>query len=77
MEIFLPSHKYQTNMYVFTNLLLFSSSVMSNIVTLGISQAETLEWAVISSSRRSSWPRDWTHISTSPSFQEDSLLVLK
>ena len=30
----------------------------------GISQARTLEWVAISSSRASSWPRDWTHIST-------------
>ena len=29
----------------------------------GISQASLLEWADISFSRRSSWPRDWTHIS--------------
>ena len=30
---------------------------------LGILQARTLEWVVISSSRGSSWPRDQTHIS--------------
>ena len=30
---------------------------------LGISQARTLEWVVISYSRGSSWPRNWTHIS--------------
>ena len=29
----------------------------------GISQARMLEWAAISFSRASSWPRDWTHIS--------------
>ena len=29
----------------------------------GILQARILEWAAISSSRRSSWPRKWTHIS--------------
>ena len=29
----------------------------------GISQARILEWVAISSSRGSSWPRDWTHIS--------------
>ena len=29
----------------------------------GISQARILEWDAISSSRESSWPRDWTHIS--------------
>ena len=28
----------------------------------GFSQARILEWVVISSSRRSSWPRDWTRI---------------
>ena len=28
----------------------------------GISQARILEWVTISSSRRSSWPRDGTHI---------------
>ena len=29
----------------------------------GIPQARILEWVVISSSRVSSWPRDWTHVS--------------
>ena len=29
----------------------------------GILQARKLEWVAISSSRGSSWPRDWTHIS--------------
>ena len=29
----------------------------------GISQARILEWVAISFSRRSSWLRDWTHIS--------------
>ena len=29
----------------------------------GISQARILEWVASSFSRRSSWPRDWTHIS--------------
>ena len=29
----------------------------------GISQARLLEWAAISSSRGSSWPRDWTCLS--------------
>ena len=29
----------------------------------GILQARLLEWVAISSSRGSSWPRDWTHIS--------------
>ena len=29
----------------------------------GISQARTLEWAAISSSKESSWLRDWNHIS--------------
>ena len=29
----------------------------------GIFQARTLEWAVTSSSKGYSWPRDWTHIS--------------
>ena len=30
----------------------------------GISQATILEWVVISFSRRSSWPRDLTHVSS-------------
>ena len=30
---------------------------------LGISQARILEWVAISSSRGSSWPRDWTRVS--------------
>ena len=29
----------------------------------GIPQAKILEWVAILSSRASSWPRDWTHIS--------------
>ena len=29
----------------------------------GILQARKLEWVAISSSRGSSWPRDWTHVS--------------
>ena len=29
----------------------------------GISQAKFLEWVAISSSRASSWPRDWTQVS--------------
>ena len=29
----------------------------------GIFQASILEWVAISSSRRSSWPRDWTQVS--------------
>ena len=29
----------------------------------GILQARILEWVAISSSRRSSWPRDWTQVS--------------
>ena len=32
----------------------------------GISQARILEWVAISSSRGSSWPRDWTRVSVSP-----------
>ena len=30
----------------------------------GIFQARILEWVAISSSRRSSWPRDWTSVSS-------------
>ena len=30
----------------------------------GISQARILEWVAMLSSRGSSWPRDWTHVST-------------
>ena len=35
----------------------------------GISQAWILEWVAVSFSRRSSWPRDWTHVffTTEPS----------
>ena len=29
----------------------------------GVSQARILQWVALSSSRGSSWPRDWTHIS--------------
>ena len=31
-----------------------------------IFQARILEWVAVLSSRGSSWPRDWTHVSTSP-----------
>ena len=34
----------------------------------GISQARILEWVAISSSRESSWPRDWTCISCGSCF---------
>ena len=40
----------------------------------GILQTRIPEWAAISSSRGSSWPRDWTHFSFSfLDWQEDSL----
>ena len=40
----------------------------------GISQASILEWVAISSSKGSSQPSDWTHISCkSPALQSDSL----
>ena len=32
-------------------------------LSMGILQARILEWVAISSSRGSSWPRDWTHVS--------------
>ena len=32
-------------------------------LSMGILQARILEWVAVPSSRRSSWPRDWTHIS--------------
>ena len=32
----------------------------------GILQARVMEWIVMPSSRGSSWPRDWTHISNAP-----------
>ena len=52
----------------------FSNSVMFDSVTpwtvacqaplsMGFSRAKILEWVAISSSRGSSWPRDWTCIS--------------
>ena len=34
-------------------------------LSMGFFQARTLEWVAISSSRGSSWPRDWTHVSCS------------
>ena len=37
----------------------------------GISQARILEWFAITSSRESSWPRDWTHISVSPPLADE------
>ena len=39
----------------------------------GIFQARLLEWVAIPSSRGSSWPRDWTHVSKSSALQVDSL----
>ena len=41
----------------------------------GIFQARILEWVAISSSRRSSWPKDQTQVPLSPALQEDSLLL--
>ena len=32
-------------------------------LSVGFSQAKVLEWVAVPSSRGSSWPRDWTHIS--------------
>ena len=55
-------------------LVLFSCSTMSDSFVShmdcslpgssvhGISQARILEWGAISFSKRSSWPRDWTHV---------------
>ena len=40
----------------------------------GISQARILEWIDISSSRRSSWPRDRTHVSCRSALPMGSLL---
>ena len=39
----------------------------------GISQARILKWVAISFSRRSSWPRDWTCVFSSPALQANSL----
>ena len=39
----------------------------------GTLQARLWEWVAISSSRESSWPRDWTHISCLLHWQADSL----
>ena len=42
----------------------------------GILQARILEWVAISSSRGSSWPRDWTRVSrVFPHWQAGSLLL--
>ena len=41
----------------------------------GISQARILEWVAISSSRGSSWPRDWTNISCVSCIEVDSVLL--
>ena len=64
--------------FIFTLILSLINSVCSSHVWLfcmrmdcsppntsvhGISQARILEWVAISSSRESSWPRDWTWIS--------------
>ena len=61
--------------YVLLNACVLSHSVVSDSVTLwagdslpgssvhGIFQARILVWVAISSSRGSSGPRDWTHIS--------------
>ena len=39
----------------------------------GILQARILEWAAISLSRGSSWPRNWTHVSASSPLKVDPL----
>ena len=45
-------------------------------LSMGILQARILEWVVVSSSRGSSGPRDWTHISyVSWNWQVSSLLL--
>ena len=54
-------------MYSFTQLYLALYGQMycnlSDSSVHVIIQARILEWVVISSSKRSPWPRDWTHIS--------------
>ena len=39
----------------------------------GILQARILQWVAMPSSRGSSWPRDWSHVSASPALQVDIL----
>ena len=60
------------NNSIYTTVCMFSGSYVSNSLQpcsplrsslCGIFQARILKWVAISSSRRSSWPRDWTHIS--------------
>ena len=42
----------------------------------GIPQARILEWVAISSSRGSSWPRDWTSVSCTSCIERQILLPL-
>ena len=48
---------------------------LSGSLAHGTFQARILEWIAISSSRRSSWLRNWTHVSISPVLPANSLLL--
>ena len=69
----------KSTLHLFPELLLRSVSVTQSCPAVcdpmdcslpgssvhGILQARTLQWIAISSSRGSSWPRDWTQVSCS------------
>ena len=71
----LHSYSLYIRISVYIYMLLFSCCVVSHSFydpmdcslpgssVYGDLQARILEWVAISSSRRSSWPRDWTRIS--------------
>ena len=48
------------------NIILWAIACQAPL-SMGILQARIMEWVVMPSSRGSSWPKDWTHVSMSPS----------
>ena len=48
------------------NIILWAIACQAPL-SIWILQARIMEWVVMPSSRGSSWPKDWTHVSMSPS----------
>ena len=83
--LYCPAHSIVDTIFLYSTCVFVSCLVISNSLwphspsgsfVHGILQARILEWVASSFSRRSSWPRDWTHISCVsmlPALQADSL----
>ena len=67
--------QYKCRMYLAHTLCNPMVCSLPGFSTHGIFQERILEWVAISFSKRSSWPRDWAHVSRSRllHWQADSL----